>query len=220
MRINEIYHKYKILPTLQTHQFRVAAVGKLIAENSTQQVEIQNIVTTCLLHDIGNIIKFTFDFNPESFQPEGIEYWKGVQAEFIAKYGNDEHNATLKIATEIGVSERILDLLQNVGFSNGKEIYESGDLNKMICAYSDHRVSPTGVLSLNDRIAEVTARYKKSRPEFDTPENDAITQTWLYYFQLMENKIFKNSKLKPEDINDSSICPLMNDFVMQKDFIL
>lgn len=220
MNIKEIYHKYRILPTLQTHLFRVAAVGKLIALNSLELVEVNNIVITCLLHDMGNIIKFSFDYRPESYEPEGVNHWKEIKQEFIAKYGNDEHEATLIIAKEIGVSSRIIDLLKNVGFSCGKQIFESNDLTKIICAYSDHRVAPYGVLSLKERVKEGMDRFIKNKPEYDTPENNKLRDELLGYFIRMEEYIFSRSKIKPQDIHDKSIEALMNDLVVQKDFVL
>lgn len=220
MKVSKIYHKYKILPNLQVHQFRVAAVGKLIAKNSKLPVEISNITTTCLLHDMGNIIKFNLDYNPQNYEPEGIDYWKKVKKEFITKYGSDEHKATILIAEEIGVSDRVLDLLHFVGFGRAKEIYQSGDINKMICAYSDHRVSPSGILPLEERVREGISRFKKNKPELDTPDNDKQVALLLDYFKKIEVKIFLASNIKPDSITDDAIRPLMDDLVMKDNLVL
>lgn len=220
MKVSKIYHKYKILPNLQVHQFRVTAVARLIAENSLTPVEISNITTACLLHDMGNIIKFNFEYNPQYYEPNGVNYWKKVKEEFILRYGNDEHHATLLIAKEIGVSNRVLDLLNFIGFSRAREIYQSGDINKMICAYSDHRVSPTGILPLEERVKEGMLRFKRNKPEFDTPENDKRVELLLDYFKKIETKIFTASNIKPDNITNETIKLLMGDLIMKDHLVL
>jgi len=220
MNVTQIYKKYKIPPNLQKHQLRVAAVGELIALNSTKAIDVNSIVLTCLLHDMGNIIKFSFEFNPKSFEPEGVEYWKNIQYEFIQRYGKDEHKATYKIAEEIGVSKIVLDLLDNVGFSISKKIYKSHDMNKYICSYADHRVSPNGVLSLTERVKEGLERFILNKPHLNTPENVAKRKSNIEIIKLIEKEIFLNSRIKPEGITDEKIEPLMSDLIMQNNFVL
>jgi len=58
MQILKIYEKYKILPALQQHMFRVASVAKMIAEHMVIDVDIDCITKAALLHDMGNILKF------------------------------------------------------------------------------------------------------------------------------------------------------------------
>ncbi len=55
MSIGTIYKKYKIMPQLQEHMFRVAAVALLICENFEDSLPKEDIVTACLLHDMGKI---------------------------------------------------------------------------------------------------------------------------------------------------------------------
>ena len=70
MTILEIYEKYKIMPQLRTHMLRVAAVGKIVCDavnekvkqNRGEFVNTKNVVTACLLHDMGNIIKFDLNY--------------------------------------------------------------------------------------------------------------------------------------------------------------
>ncbi len=84
MKIAEIYEKYKIPPLLQTHMFRVAAVGGLIYQNFTDQniLNKQAIIETLLLHDMGNIIKFKLD-NPDNplykTIKDEVQYWRKIQ---------------------------------------------------------------------------------------------------------------------------------------------
>jgi 5'-deoxynucleotidase YfbR-like HD superfamily hydrolase len=85
------------MQNLQDHQLRVAAVASIICDSFDFLINKEKIIKVCLLHDMGNIIKFQLDYFPELNKPEGLEYWQNVQKEFIAKYGPNEHNATMKI---------------------------------------------------------------------------------------------------------------------------
>ena len=78
------------MPNLREHQLRVASVAAQICDNFFEPLNKKDIVTACLLHDMGNIIKFNLNYFPELIKPEGIEYWQKVQNEYKKKYGNDE----------------------------------------------------------------------------------------------------------------------------------
>jgi len=69
-----------------------------------------------LLHDIGNIVKFKLERFPEFRQPEGIDYWKKIQKEFIKKYSKDDYETTYKIVKEIGVTQDIFGILRSMEF--------------------------------------------------------------------------------------------------------
>jgi len=78
-----------------------------------------------LLHDLGNIVKFNFnqtkEIYPELFvKPEAREYWEKIKQEFIKKYGTGSHNVTMKILLELGVSERIRELVDCVALRKVK----------------------------------------------------------------------------------------------------
>src|SRR5437899_3061825 len=95
--ISDIYNKYKIMPTLQKHMLRVAAVASLICDSIGLPVDRESVIAACLVHDLANIIKFRMNVIPEFFKPEGVEYWQKIKEEYIGKYGEDEHEATIKI---------------------------------------------------------------------------------------------------------------------------
>ena len=47
------------MPSLQLHMYRVTAVASRIVDNwKGQNLDKKEIIIACLLHDIGNIIKF------------------------------------------------------------------------------------------------------------------------------------------------------------------
>jgi len=200
-KIGDIYKEYKIMPFLMMHQMRVASVAMQICESLDMQIDEESIVRACLLHDMGNVIKFNLGHFPEENEPEGTEYWKKVQDEYILKYGEDEHVASLAISKELGASSYIYDLIHSVDASYVEIISKEEDFGKKICFYADNRVTPHGVASLLERNIEAKERYKDHPHSFTEEER-------LYFMKNMteiEKQIFSHSKIKPEDINDESI---------------
>ena len=199
-KITDIYTQYKIMPNLQMHQFRVAAVAFQICDSLDIKIEKEDILKTCLLHDMGNIIKFNLNYFPEWNNPEGIEYWQKIKDDYITKYGNDEHHATIKIAKEIGIDSFVLDLIDSVDPSlieiNRKDL----NFNKKICIYADNRVTPHGIVSIKERNIEAKKRYENHPHAFD--ENGHIH--FIENIKEIEKQIFSHSKIKPEDITDES----------------
>lgn len=203
MNIQQIYQKYHIPENLQEHHFRVAGVASLIADNFNLELNKEAIVTVCLLHDMGNLIKFNFDLYPEFWQKEGVLYWKNIQNEMIRKYGDDEDIATIKIAEEIGVSQDVLDILKNLGFSKSEFVRDGDDFNLKICHYADGRVSPHGVVSLQERHFDGRERYLRKK-NFVEIKNDRFDE----FFQAakeIEKQIFEHCNIKPEDVKDESV---------------
>lgn len=208
MTISEIYSQYKIMPSLQLHQLRVAAVATQMAESAYEQLNINAITTATLLHDMGNIIKFKLDLFPEFLQPEGLEYWREVKQEFINKYGDDEHNATYDIAEEIGIDKESMQLLKSIGFSKAPEVLKRNDISQMIVCYADHRVGPKSVLSLEDRMQEGQKRFKKNKnvADKDIEKHEESFRTLSAAMIEIEQCLFKMLVLQPQMITDESIA--------------
>jgi hypothetical protein len=191
------------MPILQKHQLRVAAVAKIVCDSCSEETDDYEIITACLLHDMGNIIKFDLSFFPEFLEPEGEQYWRAVRTDFLKKYGDNEHEATVMIAKEIGVSERVIVLINAIGFSQIPKAYESNDLSVKIAAYADSRVTPHGVTDLEGRLREGRERYKNHFKK--KPKEDSFYEEMIEIFKKVESQIFENVPIYPEDINDSSV---------------
>jgi hypothetical protein len=200
-KITEVYKEYKIMPNLQMHQYRVAAVAMQICESLDIDINKENIIIACLLHDMGNIIKFRLDYFPEFNNPEGLDYWQKVKDDYILRYGNDEHHATLKIAKEIGVNNYILELLNSVDPLLVEINKNDTNFDKKICVYADNRVTPHGIVSLKERSFEAKKRYENHPNFFNDDEHDSFNKN----MEEIEKQIFSHSKIKKEDINDESI---------------
>lgn len=203
------------MPSLQLHMLRVAGVAKIICTNfifKPQQDTItlsdspheSDIISACLLHDMGNIIKFNLEYYPEFLEPEGYDYWQSVKEAYLDHYGTDEHKATVAIAKELDVSAKVLRLVKSFGFSQAPEHALSVEFDVKICSYADHRVGPFGIDPLEKKIQEGRARFSANK---GVSVEDAKFEYYAKYIRELETQIFVNCSIKPEDINDRAVIP-------------
>jgi hypothetical protein len=158
---------------------------------------------------MGNIIKFDLTFFPEFLDPQGLDYWQNIKKEFVQRYGNNEHEATIQIAKEIGVNEKIIEIINSIGF--GKSIKNSEeDLSWefKIPQYCDQRVGPIGVLTLSERIQDGRERYKDRK---EKSINGQEFESLVKALEKIEKQIFCDLKIKPEDVNDESVKNIMEE---------
>lgn len=205
MKISDIYDQYKIMQNLREHMFRVAAVASLICDNFDEPLPKEDIIKVCLLHDMGNIIKFRLDYFPEFNKPEGLDYWQKVQSEYFEKYGHDEHEATLQIMQELGLSKELIELANSNQFSLLCRHRDSDDILAKIVHYADGRVVPHGVLSYTERMEDAKIRYENHPHAFKEEGRLKLIDCGME----IENQIFKKCRIKPEDINDESVKELV-----------
>lgn len=203
MNIQEVYNKYKIMPSLQMHMYRVTGVAKLICDNSKVRLDTDSVVAACLLHDMGNILKFNLDLFPQFLEPEGLDYWQKVKEEFRKKYGDDEHEATYQIAKELQVDKRTLKLVHGFGFGKAEEVYGSDDTEQKICNYADMRVTPHGVTSLSERLTDGEKRFQLNKPQVATYQNKF--EELSEYIKLIEEQIFLCIRIAPEEVIEEKV---------------
>jgi len=212
MNILEIYKKYQIMPNLAEHQFTVAAVADMICENLTltpalSQRERESVVAACLLHDMGNIIKFDLAKTNSVLNINiDVEFWQKVKDDYVKKYGTDEHEAAIIIAKDLGVSDRVVELIDCIGFNTGTINAESKDFGRKICAYSDMRVWPQGVTSLENRLADLRKRYGNMFHQMGGDE--AKRAGFENGIRKIERQIFEHCKIKPEDITEEATAQI------------
>jgi len=199
--ISELYDTYKIMPQLAAHQLRVAAVAYTITQEFLGPLHDEELISACLLHDMGNILKFDLSVFPEFSEPRGRDYWEGVKEEWRTKYGPDEHAATLAIAREIGVSERTLGYINAIGFSTAVENERSDSFERKIAAYADMRVAPFGIVTLNDRLGDLDRRYANHPNRSDNGAEVALFAAALH---SIEKQIFTHTSNTQDDITELS----------------
>ncbi len=163
MTIKSVYQKYQIPPNLQEHMLRVTGIAKIIVESwKDNLVDLPTILSACLIHDMGNLLKFDL-VNKASFlgeEAKNIDHWRKVKEEMIQKYGPDEHFATATICKELNLNEKSFWIVKNWGFGNFARALASDNWEYKICMYCDHRIGPFGIVSLIDRFAEQRKRYE------------------------------------------------------------
>ncbi len=192
------------MPQLQAHQLRVAAVGSLICDSFRDKINKQEIVAAGLLHDMGNILKFDLTLFPEYLQPQGLVYWERVKQEYRQKYGKDEHQASVRIAQELGVPPRVVELVDRVGFLEDKINAATDKYDQKICAYADMRVNPWGVVSLEERFADLRKRYNGERAL--TPPQEVLM--FEESLRTIQRQIFEKANLSPSEITNQAIAPV------------
>ena len=201
MTANQIYLHFQLPPVLQLHQLRVASV----AEQIFQLINFPNTdtyVQACLVHDLGNMIKFDFSQMrmAKFLEPEGVEYWQKIQQDQIEKYGVDEEKATLTMLTEIEIAPEIVAIVAKLTFPFIPEIHDSPNLGLKISKYADMRVAPGGVVSLQERLADLKIRYQNRYPN-----NEPEMELYHQYLYDIEQQIIDQTQLDPTQITDDSI---------------
>ena len=172
MRIKNIYQKFGTPPNLQEHMMRVCGIVIFIKNHWKGDIKVDWSLANkvALLHDLGNFVKFDLNKYPKFLGKEqsNIDYWKKKQREVIGKYGSDDHEATRKMLEEIGVNQQTIEIILNKSFGNSVETRDSNNWILKILYYADLRTLPSGIGSLEERIADVRDRMPKytTRPDF------------------------------------------------------
>lgn len=197
MNILEIYNKYHLPENLQMHMLRVASCSNLILDNwNCVEIDKKSIVRASLLHDMGNMAKIS-DNEIED------EKFRKIRKQYIDKYGRDSHKINLVIATEEGLKDYEVDIIDRKSSKRSEETLNSERYDVKILLYADQRVSPYGVTSLRERLEEVKKRYKNIVSSVWSNEEKA---NHLIDCSLgIEKQIMEHCKISPEDINDESI---------------
>lgn len=200
--INTIYNRFKVPRDLQRHMKLVAAVTAQLCTQAQEDVDKDLLVACALLHDIGNIVKFSFDPRLNIKNVESEEELKQTQIEIKEKYGANDHEATMNMVKELSANKEIITILDEANWLEVPHLIEKSNLQPMILAYADYRVAPAGVVSVEDRIKDVQERYSlKLKDKFDV---DLFTRSAQAY-RLLEKKIFEKMSGSPQDITDESI---------------
>jgi len=165
-KIQEIHAKYPVPKNLKRHMTLVAGVSEQIANSFQIPIDAKTLVAAALIHDLGNIIKMKL-FDSELINlldkedQKNLKQFQEKQKEFIKLYGDNAEEANLLIAKEIEAPHNLIELISpgTITLHNGKAII-SADIMRQILLYSDLRVAPQGVVSLNERLNEYAKRYK------------------------------------------------------------
>jgi hypothetical protein len=214
--IQLIYERYSIPKNLQRHMMQVAAVGEQLSNASKMPVNKNNIVAALLIHDLGNLVKMQLHSDEkikllDLEDQNKVEYYRKKQKEFIEKYSSDDFVTNKLIAKEIGVENEIIDLLpgENPLQMLTKREVTPKNIEKIICIYSDLRVSPTGVTTIKERLAEYAKRHS-----FDSdPAKTEHSNNFVKAAEEMERKLFLKMNITPKEITKDSVKKLVSSYL-------
>ncbi len=186
MQVRDLYQKYQIMPQLQTHMLRVGGIVKLIRDD-------KDSILTALVHDMGNMAKFT-----------GLDSeWSEVQIKFWDKYGRDAHTATELILEEAGLT-KLKQLVEEEGhfYNHVMEIndFTTVSMPAILTLYADTRVMPKGVVSLEERILDLETRYP-------APRRDGV------WGPRLEAYVQSLTKIDIRAIKESDVEPLFDELL-------
>lgn len=187
MQIRDLYDKYNTMPQLREHQLRVGGIVRLITTE-------REAVLTALVHDMGNIAKFS-----------GLnEYWANEQKKVWDKYGKEAHEVTFAILREAGLTELEMrvreegDFYQSIIELDGK--YETFSDAAVYTLYGDCRVAINGVVSVIERVEDLEKRYGHARKD----------REWV---MKLEEYVTRKSGIDVAKITSEDVTPLFDELL-------
>lgn len=208
MKISDLYAKYQVMPQLATHQLRVASVGKLVAENWKQSADSPFITRLCLVHDLGNIVKFDLSEGVDRSkfgEIENLKFWRQVQQRYWDKYGKDAHVTTVGMLQEAGLGQYIPPIHEEAKlyFAEAKKPeLAKASLPAIILMYADCRVTPTGVTSYRERIDDLKTRYGGS-----------ASPTWYEWTYWFDDWMRQQVTIDLDSMTEDSFQPLFDELL-------
>lgn len=160
MKIQQVYSQFNIPPGLQHHMLTVAAVGKYVIDHwQGEKIDQDSIITTLLVHDLGNLVKFNLGEGAKVIEPALFtDEWREIQQQLITKYGTSSHEATLQMLAELKLPAKVQQLAFKMDAGNVCNILNE-PIEQQICEYADLRVVPGGIVSLKARLNDLKRRY-------------------------------------------------------------
>jgi hypothetical protein len=208
--IHSVYSKFDLPSNLRMHCFRTAAIAELICDNwNGPAINKNDIVAALLLHDLGNLIKYDFSHQNLLSQEDAgkIDYWRQRQKETIEKYGSSETEATMKMVCELAVEARLKSLLaghESLDDWNAA-VLGGNDWDNKIISYADCRVSPFGVVTIEERFKDLITR-RKGKP---------VEQVYRALFPSvieLEAQLSQKMSISPSQITDKTIESYMGKY--------
>ncbi len=172
MKIKTLYEKYEIMPQLATHQLRVGGIAKLITDSWKDKEMAQRVVNACLIHDMGNIVKFDLSDQVQEklkmMKPAELPFWRERQQKYRGLFGKNAQTATHSILRAEGL-DRYVTYLENEAqlykMRPRREDFLIAGKPAIMVLYADLRVGPKGVITMQERIEDLLERYGGERAE-------------------------------------------------------
>ncbi|MFP4118750.1 MAG: HD domain-containing protein [Candidatus Woesearchaeota archaeon] len=204
-KIDDIYDRFSIPSFLAHHMRTVAAIGRFVCDNLQETLDTDCVVAALLLHDLGNVVKFDLDspLTDKLCSSAEKNQLKRLQTEFRERYGASADEATMSMVAGLDVPQKVTWLLENANWLNIETVRDSASFELKVCAYADYRVSPTGIVSLEERLSDLRRRYQ-DYPHTDTLPEDEVRKRDAAYYDI-EKQLFSRADITPEDITEETI---------------
>lgn len=198
--IEDIYDKFPVPPFVVKHCLLVRdVIKKIISQLKKVTVDVDLLVASALVHDLGNIAKIDFNSSLaiKMYSEEERIFWNNRKKIVLEFYGNTDHKATKAMLEEINCSKKIIDLLEFSSWENIIEVSKKDNWNAKILSYADYRVAPFGIVSLSERLKDLKKRYEKTNKESNLSSKDIQNHKKAYFFI---EKQLEEKGLNPKEI--------------------
>lgn len=222
LSILRIYQQYSIPLNLAQHMLQAAALGNLILDSwQGSGLDRQLLISTLLVHDIGNLVKFDLNSSPTiTFQHtddvvkipqllqlrtiDDSDYWLRKQKEMRDKYSSHADQANRLIVKELGLDPRINRLLEHHSLQELTTLLHNDNWQKKIVLYADMRVAPSGLTNLTARIKDLRRRYRQRDLQW---QDEQTYQQWLDMALQLEAQLNQHASLDLATITTNQLTP-------------
>ncbi len=191
MNVNEVYQNYQTPKSLQEHMLRVASLASILLDNWTgTSLDKDAIINACTIHDIAK--PMTFDLAKQAqfgMSESDIEKLRLFQIEIKAKYGEQEHQATIGICKAVGCDAHTVQFVNNLEWKYIPRLFQEQDTASLIPIYCDMRIGPKGILPLQVRLEELKKRVNGDDYEDNVKNGNAAEQEIIKNVQVDVNSI-------------------------------
>lgn len=203
--IKMLFNKYQVPTPISNHCHAVTNVGIFLAErlvNACVKVDIALVEAGCLIHDAFKAATFEklLPYPKDNYIPTDSEIiiWQNLYKQFLNKDNKPLHETL--IASQVLKKEypEFAKFVAQIG-STGNPSYLNGGIELKIIHYADWRVDLDKIVSFDDRLKYLVARYKDSWKKIGISWEE-----WYAKEKLLEKEIFDNLDFSPNELNTIS----------------
>jgi len=184
---------------VREHCKQVANVGRQVAEAYIQKLQIVDlnlVVTSCLLHDMCRVCDFRTLDRDKFFEPVTETKWKKwvtLREQYAGRHHGDIAHEALS-ARGFTETAECIRLHKSLNLVTEPAAYDT--LEKQIVYYADKRVKHTEIVSLAERFSDGRERYGK----YSTPEKEAPFVVAEKAAEELEALLFEPLEMEPTNI--------------------
>ncbi len=187
----QIFERYRLPQLLQTHLWRTASLMELLLNHwHGPELDKELLIETMLLHDLGNLVKFDLtDTTPIMLLSETeLPMYRALQAKWHQKYGKVVDAVTVSFIKELRLANGPTMSQIILAHTDGTQAttVAQNDWSQKLCDYTDFRIAPHGLVTLQQRFDDLSKRYAARESGWKTPEKVAEK---LSFFTTIETQL-------------------------------